>query len=35
MLQRQQFMDRDTLFEAVDEVFTSLSVDMIDDVFRD
>jgi hypothetical protein len=33
-LQQQQFTDPDQLFEGVDENFGSLSVDMIEDMFR-
>jgi hypothetical protein len=33
-LQQQQFTDQDQLFDAVDEMFASLSVDLMGDVFR-
>jgi hypothetical protein len=33
-LQKQQFTDPDQLFETVDEIFSSFSVDAIKDVFR-
>jgi hypothetical protein len=31
---QQQFTDSDQRFEAIDEIFSSLSVDMIEDLFR-